>query len=150
MHKRTLSFLLTVLLTFSFAACHDEGIERIGTPFILPETCQWKSDIEKDKLHRIENKQQLKEMVYTKMEENLPKINFDNTSILLVSKELSHTGYEIESSLEATSQLSYVFRITVKETTMPLIATPMTYNVAISTEKINKRAAISYEIELPY
>lgn len=150
MYRKIFFSILTLLLVLGFTACNNEGIDRIATPFILPEGCHWRTDIEKDKLHRIEDKQRLKEMVYTRIEDNLPKVNFESTSILLVPIELSHTGYELEYSLDATSQLSYVYRIQVKEPTVPLIAKPMTYNAVISTEKISKKAVISYEIILPY
>lgn len=149
MHKKILIILFSLGLALSFTSCNDEGVDRVCTPFVLPEGCQWKSDIEKEKVHRIDSREDLQELIEFVSEEQIPQINFDNTTILLVAQDFPEIGYSINSSLISTGRLSYILQIEAKKGDI-MQPQASTLHIAVSTEKISKNAVINYQLELPY
>lgn len=151
MNKKTFFYYLAaIVFCLNFAACEDEGTERSATHYYLPQGCDWKSNIEEDKLYRIDNLEELKAVVDYNNENNLPKINFEQTTLLLVATPINSIGYDVDCSLIPTGRLSYIYDIKVKNTGGMLLPAVSVYYIAIKTEKINKNAAIRYQIELPY
>lgn len=143
-------YLAAIVFCLNFAACEDEGTERSATRFYLPEGCDWRSDIEEDKLYRIDNLEDLKAIVNYDSENKLPKINFEQKTVLLVATQIGGVNYNIDSSLTPTGRLSYIYDIKIKNPEGVLDPTLSTYYIAIITEKLNNKAVVNYEIELPY
>lgn len=149
--KSLFYYLLIVFIGLGFSACNDSEEEIITvTNFSLPEGCQWKSSLEKDKLYRVDDQIQLKTLINYEDESVLSKINFDGKTLLLVVVELPNIGYRANCDLQKTGRLSYVCNIQIEEAGNILFPNPVIYHIAVLADKLNDDAVVSYNLELPY
>lgn len=143
-----ISFLWMLLCTIAlFTACGDDEDRTYipTTDFALPEGCKWKYDLEKEKIFRINDIEELKSLIACDKEIDF---DFDKKTLLLVhfgdsfTKEITHQLYSIDD------EKNLYFNITIhkwKGKDEADIWIP--YYVAVAVDKLDESIPIELIIE---
>lgn len=147
--KNIFKLLAIILIIGATIACSEDNSNVSIIPiteFVLPEDCSWKNDMQQEKLFRVDNLEDLKDLSFIDCDKELT-VDFQTKTLLfvyIVTGPIKDISYRLLVTDKSTS--SYDFEVTIHQKKGNVESIGVPHRIAVLVDKIEKSSSIRLRV----